>query len=183
MIIETPIIIRETAMSEVTFAFTPIKSRDRETLKVTHSIDKTESQLISKFQYLGYLLRQADASVAYDDFLGPSVMIQFGIDVGTLGYDEYACVHMLCAPNWKIRMYAAWCVMGNTEREVAASLRYDDVQNYWPNTDFLDSGWPAEVQNWITCQTTNSAPTQHTIELQIAEWVGQPRRPPIKFAP
>lgn len=52
-------------MSEATLAFTPARSRDRETLKVTHSIDKTESLLTGKFQYLGYLIRQANASVDF----------------------------------------------------------------------------------------------------------------------
>ncbi|GFZ74376.1 hypothetical protein PSE10C_51180 [Pseudomonas amygdali pv. eriobotryae] len=170
-------------MSEVTFAFTPIKSRGRETLEVTHSIDKTESRLISKFQYLGYLLRQADASVAYNDFLGPSVVIQFGFDVNTLGYDEYAPVHILCAPDWKIRMYAAWCVIGGAERDLASNLNYDDIQNYWPNADFLAPDWADEVRNWAQYQSANEQLKERPIELEIAQWVGQPRRPAIEFAP
>jgi hypothetical protein len=168
-------------MTDPIFTFHSAASRKRKNYDVSHSIEKQESMLISKFQSIAYFLRKIDTVVAHDSFLGSLSRIHFGCAVDTLGYDEYAPVHILSAPNWKIRMYAAWCILGSDERNIAASLNYDDFQNYWPDISFRDPGWDDEVKQWAASATSHEAST-HPVELQIAKLVGQPSRPPILYA-
>jgi hypothetical protein len=168
-------------MSEVNFTSSSIGSRKHATPKIAPNIKKRESVEISKFQAIGYYLRKADQIVANETFQGPSAMIQFGFDVYTLGYDEYAPVHILSAPNWKIRMYAAWCILSTDERVIAANSNYDDLYNYWPNVDFREAGWDDEVRQWAARSISTEPTDEHPIELEIASWVGQPPRPPIVY--
>lgn len=168
-------------MSDEHLTLPKVLSCGRAPLEITHPIDKQESRKINKFQYIGFLLREADAVVAQNEYLAVSVMIQFGFDIDTLGYGTYAPMHILSAPNWKIRMYAAWCVIGSADRDAALKLNYDDTQNYWPNTDFLEPGWVDGVRHWALCHSAQERLKEHPIELEIARWVGQPPRPAIEY--
>ena len=83
-----------------------------------HTIEKKESRKLSRFQALGHLCGWADGLVGDDSNAGNTigVILGFGVEIDALGFDYYDPVHLLSAPNWKIRMYAAWCIIGSEEQ-------------------------------------------------------------------
>lgn len=147
--------------------------------EVASPIEKRESRLLSKFQSLGYLLSWVDDMAKDESDIGGSITALFSFDaeVTALGFDRYDPVHILTAPSWKIRMYAAWCVLGGVERTIAAQLDYTEVHNYWPNADFCDPAWDEEVRQWAATVTSYDEPS----EFKIDGIAGYPPRPKLVF--
>nr|WP_281439286.1 hypothetical protein [Pseudomonas moorei] len=146
-----------------------------------HTIEKKESRKLSRFQALGHLCGWADGRVGDDSNAGNTigVILGFGVEIDALGFDYYDPVHLLSAPNWKIRMYAAWCIIGSEERAVATNLNYDEFHNYWPSVEFCDSGWNDEVILWLSTLT----PYDEPFEFRVAASVGRPPRPQLIMKP
>ncbi|PPA02220.1 hypothetical protein C4E44_20570 [Pseudomonas sp. MWU12-2312b] len=146
-----------------------------------HTIEKKESRKLSRFQALGHLCGWADGRVGDDSNAGNTigVILGFGVEIDALGFDYYDPVHLLSAPNWKIRMYAAWCIIGSEERAVATNLNYDEFHNYWPSVEFCDSGWNDEVILWLSTLTPYGEP----FEFRVAASVGRPPRPQLIMKP
>lgn len=144
-----------------------------------HTIEKKESRKLSRFQALGHLCGWADGLVGDDSNAGNTigVILSFGVEIDALGFDYYDPVHLLSAPNWKIRMYAAWCIIGSEERAVASNLEYDEFHNYWPSIEFCDPGWNDEVIHWVSKLT----PYDEPFEFIVATSVGSPLRPQLKM--
>ncbi|WP_397453731.1 hypothetical protein [Pseudomonas sp. NA-150] len=165
-------------MSELKFEICEAQSPNCTVVNVTHSIEKRDSTELSRFQFIGYLLRRADAVFADNLYYTPSIMLSFGAELDQLGYDSYAPIHLLSAASFKIRMYAAWCIIGSVERGAAIQLDYNDVHNYWPSTEFCEPGWDDEVKRWVSTPSSY----QPSVELKIAAAVGQPPRSLIMFA-
>lgn len=166
-------------MSQAIFTFRTITSRKSDHEIADYTLEKNESRHISKFQALGYLLCWVDALTEDGSDASRSVGSMFGFDAGVaaLGFDPYDPVHILTAPNWKTRMLAAWSIIGDAERAIAAQLDYSDVHNYWPNTDFCKPDWNEEVKHWASCLTSYSDPS----EFNICSWIGKPPRPELVF--
>ncbi|RMS98110.1 hypothetical protein [Pseudomonas coronafaciens] len=166
-------------MSQANSSFRTVKSKKGDHEATSHVIHKGESRLLSKFQSLGNLLRWVDemAKDGSDDGRSITALLSFDAEVAALGFDPYDPVHILTAPSWKIRMYAAWCVLGGAERAIAAQLNYTEVHNYWPNADFCDPAWDEEVRQWAATVTSYDEPS----EFDIASVAGYPSRPKLEF--
>jgi len=149
--------------------------------RISRTIEKKESRTLSRFQCLGQLCGWADAIAGEGSKAGNPIaaIVGFGTELDTLGFDYYDPVHLLSAPNWKIRMYAAWCIIGSEERAIATSLDYNEVHNYWPNIDFCDSGWSDEVDHWVS----KLAPYDKPFEFKVAAVAGNPPRPQLIVKP
>jgi len=166
-------------MSQTSSSFRTVKSKKGDHEVTRHVTDKAESRLLSKFQSLGYLLCWVDDIAKDESDIGGSITALFSFDaeVAALGFDRYDPVHILTAPSWKIRMYAAWCVLGGLGRTIAAQLDYTEVHNYWPNADFCDPAWDEEVRQWAATVTSYDEPS----EFKIGEIAGYPPRPKLVF--
>jgi hypothetical protein len=44
-------------------------------------------------------------------------------------------------------MRIAWELLSEEDRALALELDYELVHNYWPNLNFLNESWRAEVEN------------------------------------
>lgn len=142
-----------------------------------HTTEKKESKALSRFQALGNLCAWADALVGdrSDPAATIGAILGFGVKLDASGFEHYDPVHLLSAPNWKLRMYVAWCVVGGEERALATHLDYNEVRNYWPSTEFCDPGWNDEVSHWVS----KLAPYDGPFEFKVAVAVGNPPRPQL----
>jgi len=153
--------------------------KERAPIRTTYNAKEIQSRELSKFQSLGSLFRLADLMAEGDVVDKIDVLRDFGTEVDNLGFDYYAPLHLLSSPNWKIRMSTAWCLIGETERNIAKQLDYHEVHNFWSDTSFCEAGWDDEVRCWVaTLPPTLNVP----IELKIAVFVGQPPRDALLFA-
>lgn len=105
---------------------------------VKHTTSKIESTDKSVFQRIGLAYRLADF-VAYSypsnryaskaDFVG---------DMLHLGFSRCHSEELLRAKKWDARMTLVWSYLDPTERELSQALDYSELENYWPNLDFLE---------------------------------------------
>lgn len=139
--------------------------------------EKKESTNLSRFQALGHLCGWADGLVGVDDSAANTIgaILGFGAELVALGFKYYDPVHLLSAPNWKIRMYVAWCIIGGGERALATNLDYNEVRNYWPSIEFCDPSWNDEVSHWISKLALHDG----SCEFRVAVAVGKPPRPQL----
>lgn len=166
-------------MSQARFTFRTAMARKGDYEVADHSVEKKESRKLSRFQALGYLLCWVDALAEDESDPGRSISTIFGFDseFAALGFDPYDPVHILTAPNWKTRMFAAWCVIGANERAIARQLDYGDLHNYWPNTDFCSPEFDEEATHWVSSASAYDDPA----EFNICAFVGSPARPQLIF--
>lgn len=166
-------------MPPATFTFRTVTSLKGDYEVTDHAIDRKESRKLSRFQALGYLLCWVDALAEDDSDLGRSISGIFSFDrhVADLGFETYDPVHILTAPNWKTRMFAAWCVIGSAERAIAKQLDYADVHNYWPTTEFCSPEFDEEAAQWASSASAYSDPA----EFNICAFAGSPPRPQLVF--
>lgn len=166
-------------MPPATFTFRTVESFNGDYEVTDHAIERKESRKLSRFQALGYLLCWVDALTEDDSDPGRSISAIFSFDgeVADLGFERHDAVHILTAPNWKTRMFAAWCVIGAADRAVAKQLDYTDLHNYWPNTDFCSPDFDEEAAQWARSANAYSDPA----EFNICAFTGQPPRPQLIF--
>ncbi|AQW68229.1 hypothetical protein [Pseudomonas parafulva] len=108
-------------------------------LNIKHSIERQESEELSKFQALGLLYHMLDSAIQVSQELGQSaISVARGI-FGGEGWASEVVDRLLAAQSWEERMRAAWAAVDNKAREVALRLDYNIFQNYWPNQEFCNS--------------------------------------------
>lgn len=112
-------------------------------LSVKHSVERQESEELSKFQALGLLYHMLDSVVQLSrEFEQSAISVARGI-FGGEGWPSEVVDQLLAAQTWEDRMRAAWAAVDNEAREVALRLDYNTFQNYWPNQDFCNTRWGA----------------------------------------
>ncbi|WP_201170834.1 hypothetical protein [Pseudomonas sp. S31] len=110
-------------------------------MNIKHSIERQESEELSKFQALGLLYHMLVSAIQLSQELGRSTInVAQGI-FGGEGWASEVVDRLLATQNWEERMRAAWAAVDNKAREVALRLDYNLFQNYWPNQDFYNSRW------------------------------------------
>ena len=139
-------------MSDLKISFNVTQSHEGYHLDTFHSIKKQESANHSAFQYIGLLYHGVDAANEYDSRFTPAVAESFSASILKLGFPECAPMHMLSTTNWKERMYIVWSFIYEKSHKAARELDYENFHNYWPNIEFCETGWDAEVQKWVKNQ-------------------------------
>lgn len=139
-------------MSDLKITFKVTRSKKGNFLNSIHNIKKQESAELSVFQYIGLLYHALDAANEYDPRFTPAGIKSFRAAILELGFPECAPMHMLSTTDWKIRMYTVWSFIYKKWQIAAVELDYEKFHNYWPSLEFCESGWDAEVENWISDQ-------------------------------
>jgi len=114
-------------------------------LNVRHSIEKLESEELSKFQAVGLLYHMLDSITELNLGLEHTAVGVARAIFGGEGWPDDVVKLLLAAESWESRMSAAWHAVNDDARNAAMSLDYQTFQNYWPSLDFCQPGWSAAV--------------------------------------
>ncbi|MCJ7853001.1 hypothetical protein [Pseudomonas monteilii] len=115
-------------------------------LNVRHSIEKHDSEDLSKFQALGLLYHMIDSVAQLKLGLEHSAVLVAREIFGREGWSDEVIERLLAAQNWESRMIAAWKAVDEDARKAARSLDYQSFHNYWPSLEFCIPGWSANVK-------------------------------------
>lgn len=110
-------------------------------LNVRHSIEKYDSEELSKFQALGLLYHMLDSISQLNLGLEHAAVGVAREIFGGEGWADEVVELLLAAESWESRMSAAWHAVDDDARDAALSLDYQSFQNYWPSLDFCQPGW------------------------------------------
>lgn len=131
-------------------------------LNVRHSIDKHDSEELSKFQAIGLLYHMLD----YIAQLNPGLEhLALGVAreiFGGEGWADEVIELLLAAQTWQSRMSAAWHAVDDGARKAAQLLDYQSFQNYWPSLEFCQPEWRAKAKSGsvsLTLKSTQAATT------------------------
>lgn len=116
-------------------------------LNVRHSIEKHDSEELSKFQAIGLLYRMLDYITQLNLELEHSALGVAREIFGGEGWADEVIDLLLAAETWESRMSAAWHAVDDEARKTALSLSYQSFQNYWPSLDFCQPEWRARVKS------------------------------------
>lgn len=116
-------------------------------LNVRHSIEKHDSEELSKFQAIGLLYRMLDYIGQLNLGLEYSALAVAREIFGGEGWADEVIELLLAAETWESRMSAAWHAVDDEARKTALSLDYQSFQNYWPSLDFYQPEWRARVKS------------------------------------
>ena len=114
-------------------------------LNVRHTMEKRDSEELSKFQAVGLLYHMIDSVAQLKLGLEHSAALLARELFGREGWAEVVIERLLAAQTWENRMIAAWNAVDEDARKVARSLDYQSFQNYWPSLDFCKPGWDVTV--------------------------------------
>ncbi|WP_447782056.1 hypothetical protein [Pseudomonas plecoglossicida] len=115
-------------------------------LDVRHSIEKHDSEELSKFQAIGLLYHMLDFITQLNQGLEYSALgVAREIFAGE-GWSDEVIELLLAAESWESRMSAAWHAVDDQARKSALSLDYQSFQNYWPSLDFCQPEWRARAK-------------------------------------
>lgn len=115
-------------------------------LNVRHTIEKRDSEELSKFQALGLLYHMIDSVAQLNMGLEHSAVGVAREILSGEGWSEEVIGLLLAARNWENRMITAWNAVDEDARKAARSLDYLSFQNYWPSLDFCKPRWGAKVK-------------------------------------
>lgn len=99
-------------------------------LNVRHSIEKHDSEELSKFQVIGLLYRMLDYITQLNLGLEHSALGLAREIFGGEGWADEVIELLLAAQTWESRMSAAWHAVDDEARTTALSLNYQSFQNY-----------------------------------------------------
>ncbi|GLO47116.1 hypothetical protein [Pseudomonas putida] len=116
-------------------------------LNVRHTIEKRDTEELSKFQALGLLYHMIDSVTQLDAGLEHSAVVVAREIFSREGWEAEVIELLLAAQNWEDRMIAAWNAVDEDARKAALSLDYQSFQNYWPSLDFCQPGWGVAVNS------------------------------------
>lgn len=112
---------------------------------VHHTTGKLDSIKESTFQRLGLAYREFDVinhKISGNQYAGKAHLVAILLNSG-LSKDRAEL--LLAANNWEDRMRLTWAFLQPSDRRKAKGLDYEDVENYWPNLDFLDLKWSSRA--------------------------------------
>lgn len=112
---------------------------------VHHTTRKLDSIKESTFQRIGLAYREFDVinhQISGNQYAGKAHLVSILINSG-LNKDRAEL--LLAANNWDDRIRLTWAFLQPLDRRKAKGLNYEDVENYWPNLDFLDPKWPSRA--------------------------------------
>jgi len=116
-------------------------------LNVRHSIEKYDSEELSKFQAIGLLYHMLDCITQINPGLEYSALGAAREIFGGEGWSDEVIELLLAAKSWESRMSAAWHAVDEDAKKSALSLDYQCFQNYWPSLDFCEPEWRARAKS------------------------------------
>jgi hypothetical protein len=106
---------------------------------------KQDSQMLSVFQAVGMSYQVLDAMIERDNRLADFAKEYFVKNLIADGWEKYIATQLVMEKCWQRRMHGIWYPMTGEEKTSAVAIDYEIYQNYWPNLDFMEPGFGADV--------------------------------------
>lgn len=116
-----------------------------DSVRAVHLNQKQDSQTLSVFQAIGMSYQVVDAMIERDNRLTDFATEYFVKTLIGDGWEKYIATQLVMEKCWQRRMHGSWYRMTAEEKTSAVAIDYEIYQNYWPNLDFMERGFGANV--------------------------------------